>query len=247
MERVAFIIEETGECLSCMLNPQSLVARRSAGIQPRQSVGGLLTGTELADDPLLYTNGGRTELMLHLVFDVTLPGSSIETTDVRDLTRPLWNLAENNHQTGTYKRLPLCRFGWGKQWEFTGVITAVAERLESFTTLGKPRRSWLTLKMQRVMNLTPATEETTSLLTAASEQVQSEDTNSGGAFAIRKDVTGDHTTIDVGTASGERLDQLAHHYYGDVSLWRRLALHNDIDNPMDFSDGFQLEVPSLLR
>lgn len=247
MERVAFIIEETGECLGCMLNPQSLVARRSAGVQPRQSVGGLLTGTELADDPLLYTNGGRTELTLQLVFDVTLPGSSIETTDVRDLTRPLWNLAENNQQTGTYKRLPLCRFGWGKQWDFTGVITAVAERLESFTTLGKPRRSWLTLAMQRVKNLAPATEETTSLLTAASEQVPSEGAKSGDAIAIRKDVAGDRTTIEVGTASGERLDQLAHRYYGDVSLWRRLALYNDIDNPMDVSSGFHLEVPSLLR
>lgn len=248
MERVAFIIEDTEVLLGCMLNPESLVVRRRAGIQSRQSVGGLLTGTDLADAPLLFTNGGCTEIMLHLVFDVTLPGSSIETTDVRDLTRPLCDLAENNHQTGTYKSPPLCRLVWGKMWSIPGVITAVAERLESFTSSGKPRRSWLSLAMQRVVvekNPAEGTEETQS--TVPTEQSQSESTKTSSVTAIREDVAGDHTTIEVGAASGERLDQLAHRFYGDVSLWRGLALHNNIDNPMDVSTGFRLEMPALLE
>lgn len=248
MERVAFLIEHTGERLGCMLNPESLLVRRRAGIQPRQSVGGLVTGTELADDPLLYTNGGRTEIMLHLVFDVTLPGSSIETTDVRELTRPLWDLAENNHKTDIYKRPPLCRFVWGKKWNIPGVVTAVAERLEYFTSTGTPRRSWLTLAMQRVVvEVKNAAEEAATQLTATSEQLQSENAKSGGAVSIREDVAGDHSTIEVATASGERLEQIAHRYYGDVRLWRELSLHNNIDNPMDVSTGFRLEMPALLE
>ena len=31
MERVAFLIEETGERIACLLNPESLVVRRIAG------------------------------------------------------------------------------------------------------------------------------------------------------------------------------------------------------------------------
>lgn len=240
MERVAFIIEDTEMLLGCLLNPESLVIRRRAGIQPRQSVGGLVTGTELADDPLLFTNGGSTEIMLHLVFDVTLPGSSIETTDVRKLTRPLWDLAENNHQAGThtgvYKRPPLCRLVWGKIWNIPGVITAVAERLEYFTPSGEPRRSWLSLAMQRVV-----VKASTSNEDAATKSKPS------GTIAMREDVAGDHTTVEVGAASGERLDQLAQRYYGDVNLWRSLALHNNIDNPMDVSTGFRLKMPALLE
>lgn len=247
MEHVAFIIEETGERLRCMLNPESLVMRRKAGIQPRQSVGGLLSGTELADDPLLYTNGGRTEILLHLVFDVTLPGSSIETTDVRDLTRPLWNLAENNQQTGSYKSPAKILFTWGKKFEINGVITAVAERLEFFTALGEPRRSWLSLAMQRVTRAKASSDEMTSSLISTTEQTESENIKQGGAVAMLEDVTGDYTTIEVGAASGERLDQLAHRYYGDARLWRRLALHNNIDDPMEISSGFRLEMPTLLE
>src|ERR1700694_1892821 len=95
MERVAFLLEETNERLGCLLNPESLVIRRVAGVLPRRSFGGQFTGMGLRDDPLLYTGGGRTELELNLLFDVSLAGSSMETSDVRDLTGPLWNLAEN--------------------------------------------------------------------------------------------------------------------------------------------------------
>src|SRR5438132_13528251 len=95
MERVAFLIEETGVRLGCLLNPEGLVTRRIAGVRRRRSLSGHLTGTQLADDPLLYTGGGRMELELDLLFDVSLAGSSITSDDVRDLTRPLWDLGEN--------------------------------------------------------------------------------------------------------------------------------------------------------
>lgn len=35
MERVAFLIEPTGERLGCLLNPESVILRRAAGLQPR--------------------------------------------------------------------------------------------------------------------------------------------------------------------------------------------------------------------
>src|SRR4030067_1490373 len=100
MERAAFVIEDTNQRLECLLNPESLVVRRVAGVRSRASLGGKLTGARLAEDPLLYTGGGRTELELDLLFDVNLAGSSVASEDVRALTAPLWNLAENAARDG---------------------------------------------------------------------------------------------------------------------------------------------------
>lgn len=167
MERVAFLIEETNERLRCLLNPETLVLRRTAGVRPRQSATGQVTGTGLTDDPLLYTGGGRTELDLDLLFDVTLPGSSVTSADVRDLTSPLWRLAENNQATAGYGRPPLVRLIWGKSWNIPGIVVAVAERLEFFTPSGVPQRSWLRLRLLRmaapVPRQRPAAGITTSL------------------------------------------------------------------------------------
>ena len=77
MERVAFLIEDTNERLGCLLNPESLVIRRRAGVRTRRSAGGLVTGADLSDDQLLYAGGGNTELTMNLLFDVSLAGSSI--------------------------------------------------------------------------------------------------------------------------------------------------------------------------
>jgi hypothetical protein len=149
MERVAFLIEETDERIGCMLNPETLVMRRVAGVRPRRSATGQLTGEGLTDDPLLFTGGGRTELNLDLLFDVTLAGSSISTDDVRDLTVPLWELAENANRRDGFGQPPLVRFIWGKSWNILGIVLAVSERLESFTPEGVPRRSWLRMRMLR--------------------------------------------------------------------------------------------------
>lgn len=151
MERVAFLIEATNQRLGCLLNPESLTLRRQAGIVPRRSATGQLTGAGLADDPLLFTGGGRTELELDLLFDVALAGSSIASEDVRDLTGPLWRLAENSAGDDPAGRNspPRVRFIWGKAWNIPGVVVAVAERLEHFTAAGVPRRSWLRLRLLR--------------------------------------------------------------------------------------------------
>lgn len=155
MERVAFLIEDTNERLGCLLNPESLVIRRAAGVRPARSATGQLTGAGLADDPLLFTGGGRTELDLDLLFDVTFAGSTASTDDVRDLTGPLWRLAENTRSRDGFGRPAAARFIWGKNWNIPGVVVAVAERLEHFTPAGVPRRSWLRLRMLRVADTSP--------------------------------------------------------------------------------------------
>ena len=150
MERIAFLLEETGERIDCLLNPESFVIQRTAGVQPRRAIGGPLTGAALTDDPILYTGGGRTELTLDLLFDVSLATAAAPPEDVRAMTRPLWNLAENPEDDGSDGTPTLVRFIWGKAWNVPAVVTAVAERYEHFTPEGVPQRSWLRLRLLRV-------------------------------------------------------------------------------------------------
>jgi len=116
MERVAFIVEETGDRIDCLLNPDSVVVRRQSGLRRRRTAGGIVTGTNLADDPLMATGGGRTELELELLFDVTISPTEPPIDNVQDLTRPLWTLAENAGAESTFGAPPLVRFVWGKTW-----------------------------------------------------------------------------------------------------------------------------------
>jgi hypothetical protein len=236
VERVAFLIEETGERVGCLLNPESVVVRREAGLRRRASSVGRLTGRGLADDALLYTGGGRTELDLDLLFDVSLAGSSIQTDDVRDLTAPLWRLAEASQDSDGRGRPPLVRFVWGKAWNVPGLIAAVAERLERFSPGGVPGRSWLRLRLLRVVAPPPE------------DPLFSEAPQSATALAAEAPAAGEarfHRLVGDGDDGGETLDQLAQRYYGHPAFWRLLARANaEIENPLDPPANLLLRIPA---
>lgn len=237
MERVAFLVEETNERLGCLLNPDRLVMRRVAGVQPRRSVGGQFSGAGLRDDPLLYTGGGRTELELYLLFDVSLAGSSIETSDVRDLTGPLWNLAENTRNANGYRRPPLVRFVWGKSWNIPGLIVAVAEYLEQFSAAGTPQRSWLSMRLWRVDE--PQKDEPQQ-----GPAVQEPAFTPADLTLVPDSVPAERVQTHI-VSAGERLDEIAARYYPDQppSLWRLLASFNNLQDPLNIPAGFLLRIP----
>jgi len=249
MERVAFLLERTGQQLGCMLNPDSLVMRRLAGVRARHSVSGPLTGARLKDDPLLYTGGGTTELVLDLLFDVTLAGSSIATEDVRELTRPLVELAEGVTGADGYGEPPLVRFVWGKHWNILGVVAAVAERLEYFTSEGAPRRSWLRMRLLRVaesLETGPVTQapipELPESLEIPPEQLGVHEVLGGGPSGETEEEV--ETEEEAGPESStERLEDMAHRLYGDCRLWRVIAKFNNIDNPLEVGAGHLLQIP----
>lgn len=150
MERVAFLVENTGARISAMINPDELVVRRRAGIRPRDGRLGPPVGSALSDDPLLYTGGGSTELTMNLLFDVALGIPPNAEDDVRRLSGPLWDLAETTRAGFNAGEPPFVRFVWGKAWNLPGLVTAIAERLERFGPGGAPRRSWMRLRLTRV-------------------------------------------------------------------------------------------------
>ena len=247
MERVAFLIEETGQRIACMLNPEDLVVRRQAGVRPRRSAGGALTGAGLSDDTLLFTGGGTTELQLNLMFDVSLAGSSKKVKDVRDLTYPLWQLAENAADEQHYGRPPLVRFVWGKSWNIPGIVSAVAERLDYFAAGGEPLRSWLSLRFLRVAESASATgmeRRAVPPINLLHELPAQPTTQTGSAptHAARPE----YQVHQV--ATGERLDQLEFRFYGYLghpSLWRWLAIFNNIIDPLHIPPGTPVQIPPL--
>ncbi len=233
MERVAFLLEHTGERLGCLLNPASLVRRRRAGIQPRRSLDSVLTGSARTDDALIYTGGGMTELSLDLLFDVAIAGSTIPTEDVRDLTEPLWNLSENQTGVDGYGQPTLVRFVWGKSWNMSGVVAAISERLESFTQAGVPRRSWLRMRFVRVPEpqVRPAADP--AFVSAAPVP----------RLGIGESMQDEQVYEVVG--QGDRPDAIAAQFYNDPLLWRLICVYNAIIDPLRLEAGQQLRIPPL--
>jgi CelD/BcsL family acetyltransferase involved in cellulose biosynthesis len=238
MERVAFLVDETGERIDCLLNPETFEVKRLAGVRPRATAGGQLVGSGLADDPLQFTGGGRTELVLDLIFDVELVESTRQPSDVRALTRRLWELSENSSQEHGAGRPPLVRLVWGKTWNVPGVIVAVAERFDAIAATGVPRRSWLRLKLVRVAEpagAPPASFEDALVSAPGTAPVPA----TGSAEAVQ--AVGDG---QAGSGfSGVRVDLLAAEVLGDPLDWRRLADHNDLANPLEVAPGAVLSVP----
>jgi hypothetical protein len=242
MERVAFLLEPSGERIGCLLNPETLVVRRTAGLRARRALGGGLGGGGTVDDPLLFTGGGSTELLLELLFDVSLLGSTVQTEDVRELTAPLWRLAENGLAEDGQARPPRVRFVWGKAWNLPGVVASVSERLEHFTPSGAPRRSWLRMRLLRVDDEAGEATEAPSLPAASLTAEQVLEQLPPEAFEDYE-VLGAGTQED-GQASGQRLDEIASQYYGDPSLWRLIAELNNLSDPTRVPPGTVLRLPT---
>ena len=245
MDRVVFRIEETGEPIPCLLNPESVLLRRESGVRARESAGGLMTGAELLDDPLLLTGGGWTELTLNLLFDVNLERGEQPRADVREITGKLWRLAENARTEGGYGRPPHVRFFWGKRWNIPGIITSLAERLEYFSADGAPRRSWLRLRMLRAV---PSNEEGRGEhpgIRVEPEMGEAELTQQG-VIGLTDHQIGVHEVAGVeGSGPLDRLDVIAARYYGNPAYWRLIAQFNRITNPLHLFPGMLLELPSL--
>ena len=232
MEKVVLLVERTGAHLRCLLNPEQLEIRRSAGVVPRQSRSGALSGIGLSDDPLLYIGGGQTEFTLDLLFDVALAAQAPETPaldDVRTLTGPIWDLAETHGAVERYGRPPLLRLLWGSSWNLPGIVAAVSERLEEFTAQGKPRRSWLRLRLLRVD--CAERDQTTA---AGPPPVDMEE--------ARRRIAGGERVRYEPIIRGERLDQIAAEHYGHSAYWPLLAELNGLDDPLRPLDR-PLELP----
>jgi hypothetical protein len=246
MERAAFLIEKTNHRITCLLNPEdggdSFTIERSSGAA-REALSSL-SRSHLSDNPIVFRSRGDTRLNLKLLFDIDLVGSNIYTLDVRDLTQPIWQLAEYSTARGSKNTLPRVRFIWGRAWNIPVVLESVAERFERFTPGGIPRRSWMSLRLLRVTDEVPATDIPGQYLPGDIPEFARDIQLHSGNFHQEDPSWGIYEVLGGGTG-GKSLWQIAAEKYGDPSLWRLIARANEIDNPSQIPAGAILRIPPL--
>ena len=247
MDRVGFLIEATGERLGCLLNPETLEITRRSGLRTRRSLGGALTGRGLSDDPVLYTGGGVTELKLDLLFDVALSSSTHQpqAPNVRELTAPFWELAENSAGDDGFGHAPQVRFVWGKVWNVPAVVLDIAERFEQFTPEGVPQRSWVRMRLRRVPESVPSQGPAAQSPQRSMDLLEQVESSNVPPEQLRTHEIVGGSAEGESFGTGERLDEVAQSSYGDASLWRLVAAFNQIDDPLRVSTGQVLRLPPL--
>jgi len=261
MERIALIVEATGERIRCLLNPDSIVIRRRAGLRAREGAGGL-AGPEHADDPLLFVGGGWTEFELDLLFDTELDLSAEARLspeelgaaefeppahDVRNLTQALWQLSETTPSLqaapGDRNEAKLVRFVWGQAWNVPGIVLSVAERLERFSPTGHPSRSWLRMRFRRVSERATQPIDKTPELTDIRWPGPDADVPES-AIEVRES-TGAVSTegLDEEQRVLARPDLWSQEMYGTPFLWRLYAYFSDLDDPLSPASDAVIRFP----
>jgi hypothetical protein len=239
LERAVFVIEPSGERVSCALNPNQLVFRRNSGFVPLRSLAGAFSATRGTDENLVFTGTSTTELELDLLFDVSLPGSSIVTQDVSKLTDPLWNLAESASFEAGYRQPSFARLIWGKAWNFRAAVTAAAQRFENFSAEGVARRAWLRLRLVRVPEQDADTaRETASFQSDDLPELPPLEESSEAALGGEgppPEPSADEPFL--------RLDLLAAMRGAGAAAWREIARENGIEDPLAVPWGQPLRIP----
>lgn len=245
MERVAFLIEETGARLDCLLNPDSVVFRREAALRRRTLLGQAIGDSAWSDDVLIAGGGGLSEMQLDLLFDTSLVAPPTEIDNVQVLTSPFWSLAEHTVNTQGESVPRLARFIWGKTWNVLGVVAAVAERFEHFLPNGAPQRSWMRMCFVRVADPKMAAGVAAPEVTPALSLPLAPET-----LPLAPTPAPEATDVELvetsGVAPPGRLDQVAFELTGDPMNWRKLAALSGIDEPLSAAAGVLLRVPTEL-
>lgn len=165
------------------------------------------TATVKKEDSIPFFNKVDVgDFIVTLLFDTYEKHGDIAAgTDVRKITKKISTLVMPLIEGVDKKQPPTCLFIWGK-FKYKGIIYKVSQKFTMFLPSGIPVRAELTVTFQAVMT----TEEYAKNM---------------GIEACRKLWT---------VRSNERLDLIAHKALKDVTLWRKIADENNINNPLAF-------------
>ena len=170
------------------------------------------------DSPILQFIRGQAEtISLELFFDTTEDGMGDNVTDVRDLTKPFYQLVKIQPKTHAPPRI---QFTWGQGLSFKAIVDSVQQSFDLFSPAGIPLRATLTLSMKEYKTL----EEQLSEL---------------------KPESADHTKT-VTVQRGDTLSRIASREYGNPALWREIADENsDLRDVRRLVPGTLLVIPPL--
>lgn len=171
------------------------------------------------DSPILqFVRGQNEKLTLDLFFDTTTTGGGMgeSAQDVRDLTRPFYQMVKIQPQTHAPPRI---RFTWGQGLSFKAIVESVQQKFTLFNPVGIPLRAMLSMSFREYRTL--------------EEQI-----------AELKPESADHTKRHI-VQRGDTLSRIAAKQYGDPRQWRAIADENNLANPRQLTPGMVLLIPPL--
>jgi len=224
-ERLNARLAVVGDPIEVSFNPNELTYNK--GIQLAEiAIPGL-------DSPILQFVRGQAEtLTVDLLFDSTDEGGmgtdAVAVTKHTDQFYQLIKIDSDTHAP------PVCRFVWGQgmpssniigasstqaHGTFQCVVESVRQKFNLFSSEGVPLRATLSLSLKEYKTLEDQVTE------------------------ISKK-SADHTHAHV-VQRGDTVTRIATAAYSNPAQWRAIALHNDIDDPLELETGTILEVPAL--
>jgi LysM repeat protein len=138
-----------------------------------------------------------------------------KNTDVREQTQRITDLLNIN---GDLHAPPVVRISWASL-QFRGVLARAGQKFLLFLSDGRPARARITCSFSEFID--PARE---------AKEVNRQTAN----------FTKVHVVVD-----GETLSGIAANLYNDSTMWRPIAIVNEIDNPRALTTGQSLTIPAL--
>lgn len=163
-----------------------------------------------------FLKAGSQTLKLALLFD-----TYESRKDVSQQTRVLWRLMMTKDQKpkrdGDKIQPPQAAFEWGV-FKFVAYITSMTQQFTLFLQDGTPVRAKVDVTFTQFVDI---------------EDYKPQNPSSGS-----------RTTERVWRVlAGDRLDTIAAEVYDDATQWRRIAEHNQINNPLALRPGQLLDIP----
>lgn len=166
-----------------------------------------------------FLGGGAWTLTMSLFFDSY---GDDDPADIRDHTEKVVKLMKIDPKLKDPKnkegRPPRVLFRWGQSWSFKAVISSITQRFTLFLPNGTPVRATLDVTFQQV-----------------EEDGTYPKTNPTSYAEVQKV----HVVVP-----GETIDAIAFEEYGDSALWKLIADHNELDDPLRLRPGQRLAIPA---
>lgn len=167
-----------------------------------------------SNNPVIMFTSGAASTLKMTLYFEGYYNNEEKPVDVNTYIKKLVNLVRID---GSLHRPPVCIFEWGS-FKFEGIIESVDTNYTMFTSEGMPIRARVDVGFKHAPELKKGAVSTPFFSPDRTKQK-----------VLHQD---------------EQLYMLAYEEYGDVQLWRDIAVANNIKNPRDIYIGQKLKIPA---